>query len=180
MRIHLLVFYCVLSLAVPTRFLIGQASAGQPLPTSSAVPQKVAVSIGGDVPHPYTATADTLAALPRRTVRAADHGQPEASYEGVALTDLLARAGAPLGPSLRGAAMATYVLVSAADGYRVVFALAELDSHFTDRVIILADHKNGQPLNSREGPVRIVVPAEKRPARWARAVVAISVRHASD
>jgi hypothetical protein len=34
----------------------------------------------------------------------------------------------PQGEALRGPAMTTYVLAEAADGYRVVFSLAELDS----------------------------------------------------
>jgi hypothetical protein len=40
------------------------------------------------------------------------------------------------------------VLVEATDGYRAVFALAELDSELTDRVILLAGTKDGQPLQS--------------------------------
>jgi hypothetical protein len=76
---------------------------------------------------------------------------------------------------LRGM-LTTTVLVDAADGYRAVFALAELDSELTDRVILLADTKNGQALSSREGPFRIIVPGEKRPARWVRQVTAVTVR----
>jgi hypothetical protein len=49
--------------------------------------------------------------------------------------------------------------------YRVVFALAELDPGYTDRVILLADRADGQPLDSKTGPFRIVVPGEKRMAR---------------
>jgi DMSO/TMAO reductase YedYZ molybdopterin-dependent catalytic subunit len=96
-------------------------------------------------------------------------------YSGVALTDLLALVNAPLEDSLRGRSLATYVLVEAADGYRVVFSMAELDSQFTDRVVIVADKKDGQPLSPSEGPYRLIVPDEKRPARWARQIVRISV-----
>jgi hypothetical protein len=46
----------------------------------------------------------------------------------------------------------------------------------TDHVILLADTKDGQPLPPREGPFRIVVPGEKRPARWVRQVTALEVR----
>ena len=58
------------------------------------------------------------------------------------------------------------VLVEASDGYRAAFSLAELDPEMTDRVVLLADTKDGQPLSPREGPFRIIVPGEKRPARW--------------
>lgn len=114
--------------------------------------------------------------MPRSKVKAQEHGN-EATYEGVALTDLLQKAGAPMGSLLRGKAMASYVLVTAHDGYRVVFALPELDPAFSDaaRQIILADTADGKPLSEKAGPVRIVVPQEKKGARWIRMVESIEV-----
>ena len=99
-------------------------------------------------------------------------------YSGVALTDLLALVNAPLSDSLRGRSLATYVIAEASDGYRVLFSIAELDAKFTDRVVILADRKDGQPLSAAEGPYRLIVPGEKRPARWARQVIRISLGRA--
>ena len=61
--------------------------------------------------------------------------------------------------------------------HRAVFALAEFDPDFTDRVILLADRRDGHPLSSKEGPFRIVVPGEKRHARWVREVIALDVEH---
>ena len=72
--------------------------------------------------------------------------------------------------------VAITVLVDGTDGYRAVFALPELAPDFANRVILLADTKDGQPLPPREGPFRVVVPGEKRPARWVRQVVAVTVR----
>ena len=72
----------------------------------------------------------------------------------------------------------TYVLVTAADNYQTVFAVAELDPGFTDRVIFLADQRDGKPLSSTEGPLRIIVPGEKRHARWVRQVTTLTVLHA--
>jgi hypothetical protein len=46
-----------------------------------------------------------------------------------------------------------------------VFPLAEFDPGFSDQVILVADRRDGQPLNSREGPRRLIVPRDKRPAR---------------
>ena len=68
------------------------------------------------------------------------------------------------------------VVIEAVDGYRVVFSLAELDPALTDRIILVADSKDGQPLPSREGPFRIIVPGEKIPARWVRQVKTVTVR----
>ena len=145
----------------------------------SATVDAQTVTVGGAVPQPYTLTDSVLGALPHVQVRAADHGQAEATYDGVTLRDVVARAGAPTGPALRGPALATYVVCTASDGYRVVFTLAELDSAFADRTIVVATRKNGQPLGDRDGPVRIVVPGDQRPARWLRMLTSITV-HTAD
>jgi DMSO/TMAO reductase YedYZ molybdopterin-dependent catalytic subunit len=142
-----------------------------------AVPQAATatIQISGDVPHPLTLSDSGLRSMPRHTIRAAEHGQPEASYEGVALSDVLARAGVTFGATLRGPALATYVMCSAPDGYRVVFTLAELDSAFSDRPAFVVDRKDGQPLDAHAGPFRIVVPGDARPARWIRQLSEIVV-----
>lgn len=54
-------------------------------------------------------------------------------------------------------------------------ALPELDPGFTDRVILLVDRADDHPLDSKVDPSRIVIPGEKRMARWIRQVVALKV-----
>lgn len=85
-----------------------------------------------------------------------------------------------MGPQLRGKNMAKYLLVRSADGYEVIFSLPELDSAFTNRVIILADQMDGSPLPANKGPFRIIVPGEKKPARWIWQVNALVVRFAKE
>ena len=94
------------------------------------------------------------------------------------LSDLLSKAGVPLGDKLRGPALATYVVAQASDGYAVVYSIAELDPALTDNRIILADTMDGKPLAGKEGPFRIVVPGDKRPARWIRMVNVLHVENA--
>jgi DMSO/TMAO reductase YedYZ molybdopterin-dependent catalytic subunit len=136
----------------------------------------VVLHVSGAVSQPLALSLEDLASMPRTKLTAKEHGQT-ATYEGVALTEILQKAGAPLGKLLRGKAMASYVLVTAHDGYRVVFALPELDPDFTDasKQIILADTADGKPLPEKQGPVRIVVPQEKKGARWIRMVETIEV-----
>lgn len=74
--------------------------------------------------------------------------------------------------------MKFYVIVDASDGYQVVFALPEFDPDFTDRVILLADKRDGHPLSAPEAPLRIVVPGEKRHARWVREVIDLNIQQA--
>jgi hypothetical protein len=126
----------------------------------------------------HAVSAQEWAGLPRITVQAIDHDGKEAKFEGVAARDVLKLVNAPLGKDLRGKNLAVYVLAEAADGYRAVYALTEFDTDFTDRVILIADRREGQALGAKEGPLRIVVPGEKRPARWIRELVSISVKRA--
>jgi DMSO/TMAO reductase YedYZ molybdopterin-dependent catalytic subunit len=138
----------------------------------------VLLTVSGEVDHPLKLTAGDLAAMPRLTVRAKEHNGVEAAFEGVALIEVLKTAGVKFGESMRGKALSTYLVVKASDGYQVVFTPPELDPAFTDRIVLLADRKNGAPLSAAEGPLRIVVPDEKRQARWVRNVLSISVRRA--
>ena len=124
-----------------------------------------------------TFSESELAKLPRVSFSVMDHGT-KATFEGTELRHILAAVDVAAGEKLRGKELASYILVEAADGYRALFALPELDAAFTDRKTILADRRDGKPLSEKEGPFRIVVEDEKRMARNVRQVVRISVRAA--
>ncbi len=116
-------------------------------------------------------TAADLAKMPRLAVDVREpHTGEMQHYEGVRLSDLLLKAGVPLGQNLRGQALGTCVVARASDGYAVVYSLAELDPAMTDNQIIVADKMNGKALAPKQGPFRVVVPGDKRPARWVRMV----------
>jgi hypothetical protein len=85
------------------------------------------LSVGGEVEHPLKLTATDLAKLPRRTVRAKDHDGKEATFEGVELGEVLKLAGVQFGVQMRGKSLALFLVAEAADNYRAVFALPELD-----------------------------------------------------
>jgi hypothetical protein len=125
----------------------------------------------------FMLTAGEIGRLPRQQVQVkeADH---TVRYDGIALATILRKADVLQDNHLRGAALATYVLVEASDGFRVVFSLAELDPWLTDHVILLADRKNGQPLAAAEGPYRLIVPHEKRHSRWVKQVNRITLHRA--
>jgi hypothetical protein len=124
--------------------------------------------------HTMTLSAAQIAAAPHVSVTANEHDTP-AHFDGVPLAALLTMAGIQLGDKLRGPRLAEALLVEAADGYKVVFALAEIDPAFATREIIVADKRDGKPLDAKEGPLRIVVPGDKRPARWIRQITAMKV-----
>jgi hypothetical protein len=118
--------------------------------------------------------AKTLAELPRQTVTLKDHGK-EVKYEGVLLHDILVRSGVDFGKGLRGKQLSSYVTGISSDGYEVIYALADLDPTITSADTIVADKRDGNPLDSKEGPLRIVVPQDKRPARSVRLLKEIDV-----
>jgi len=120
-----------------------------------------------------------LAAMPRMTVRAGAHGDAPTAWEGVALVEVLRAEGAPLGKALRGDALANYVRVTATDGYQVVFGLGELDADMGAAKVVLVDRHEGKPLEDKDGPVRLVVPGDQRPARWVRSVATVELLSAS-
>jgi hypothetical protein len=124
--------------------------------------------------HATTLTAVQISNLPHTTVKVSDHDAP-AQFDGVSLASLLSGANIQLGDKMRGPRMTEVLLVEAADGYKAVFALAEVDQAFAVRDIILADKRDSKPLDAKEGPFRIVVPGDKRGARWVRQVTALRV-----
>lgn len=133
-----------------------------------------AVQITGAVQQPLTLTADDLAKMPRATVKMTSSGV-ETIYGGVWLHEVLKRAGVPQGTTLRGKALASYVLAVAQDGYEVVFSLAELDPSFIDNEILLADTANGKPLFGEQGRFRLIVAKDKPGARSVRMLTKLEV-----
>lgn len=115
-----------------------------------------------------------IATLPRVTAAGAVHGKA-LECEGVALAALLQAAKVMPAEPLRGAQLARAVVVSARDGYRVVFSLGELDPSLGHANVVLSNRCNGAPLDADDGPWRLVVAGESRPARWIRQIDSIRV-----
>src|SRR5882672_5552853 len=86
----------------------------------SAAESAPALTVRNQDAAPLTFTAADLAALPRQEMKIANpHDKTEHLYAGVAVRELLARAGAPLGEKLRGAALQLVVVARSRDGYGV-------------------------------------------------------------
>lgn len=148
-------------------------SALEDKPTTSAPAGRVIRVSGAGLTAIMLSAAD-LDKMPRKTIKAVDHDAP-VTFEGWLVGDLLKKAGFTFGQHFRGPRMADYLVATATDGYRVVFALPELDAEFSDRVVLLADRENGKPLSERDGPYRIIVSDEKKHARWVRNLASLTV-----
>ena len=138
-------------------------------------PDRNVVTVLGTTGKPQSFTVDDLRKLPRTEIEATDRKGQKGKYAGIAVSELLQKVGTAHGESLRGEWLRAFVTVDARDEYRAVFALPEFDADFTDRIIILAYERDGMPLDDRTGPLQIIVPGEKKHARWVRMVKEIRV-----
>jgi len=150
--------------------------------SSAAVPASQPASgllVDGQVSKPLLLTLEALGRLPHQSVAVTEHDGTMATYSGVPLRDILLQAGAPIGPNqLRGKNLGLYVVAEGADGYKAVIALPEIDAEFTDATILVADKRDGQPLDAKSGPLKLIVPQDKKQARWVRLLIALHLRHA--
>ena len=152
---------------VLTLSLFPMARGAEPEPAAPAL----SVVVRGQ--PPLSLALSELKARDAVTVRVQDDSGTSARYTGISLSGLLASAGVEFGKSIRGERLTDYVVVTAADGYRVLFSLAEIDSMFREKVILLCFAKDDSPLPDQEGPLRLVIPDENRRARWVRQVIKI-------
>jgi DMSO/TMAO reductase YedYZ molybdopterin-dependent catalytic subunit len=132
------------------------------------------LQVTGAVKQPLQLTTDDLAKMPRASVKTIGNGVLTV-YDGVWLHEVLKRAGAPQGETLRGKALAGYLLAEASDGYQVVFSLGEVDPSFIDNEILIADTANGKPLSGAQGRLRLVVPKDKHASRSVRMLTKLEV-----
>lgn len=123
---------------------------------------------------PLHADMALLETLPFSVVEAEDHGKP-GRWRGVPFAELLRLAGAPTGDAVRGPNLAKYILVTAADGYRVVFSLGETSPEFGGNMLTLAWERDGAPLSAEEGPFRIIASGDRKQGRWIRQVVKVEL-----
>lgn len=133
------------------------------------------LEIGGDVDQQLSLTLSELRELPMQTYAAHYMKGDTATYDVVRLIDALALAGVPSGSQLKGEQVQKVVVITAGDGYKATFSLAELDPKSAEGAILLAIGQNGKPLNKRVGPLHIIAPNDQLNSRWVREVRSIRV-----
>ena len=141
----------------------------------SAAAAAEGVTVAGLTGQKLELSAADIAALPHQPVTLQLEGGKSEACEGAPLSAILAKVDAPQGKALRGPEMADVVMVGAADGYRVALALAETDPLMRGDKVFLADRCNGGPMPAPDGPFRLIVLGDGRPARSARQVTSITV-----
>ena len=123
-------------------------------------------------------TSADLAKLPQHTIQTADHGKP-ATFEGVLLADVLAKVDLPVGDKYHSTSASYYLLAEGKDGYRALYAWAELDPEFMDKPVYVATKRDGKPLPENARPFQLVAPGEKRGGRWLRQLNTLTIKQAN-
>ncbi len=119
---------------------------------------------------------DELKSFPQTTINVEGEDGSKHNYTGVDLYTLLSKAGVGFGKDVRRQTLTSYMLIKAADNYNVIYALAEVDSFFSSKQIILASLKDNKPLPENFGPLQIIATGEKKHARLIRQVTEIDIR----
>ena len=151
----------------------GMNEMGKPVTPAAPPAGPLQISFAG---KSATWTAATLAALPHTTVTVHnEHTKADETYSGVPLIALLTPLGVTDKP--RGKDLRLYVVAAGSDGYEVVYSIGEVTPDVHDATVLVADTENGAPINT-DGPLKLVATGEKRPARWVRNLISITVRTA--
>lgn len=133
------------------------------------------VTISGEGITTSTIAKDVFANMKQVVVMAKGHDEKVHRYSGVTLADILTKAGVSLGEDAKRKTVSSYIVITAADNYKAIYALSEIDPLFASRSIILVDKEDKKILPASNGPFQVIVPGEKKYGRWIRQVTAIQV-----
>ncbi len=138
------------------------------------------LEIAGAVEHPSALDRAALDKLPQETAQLKAKDGTVITFRGVALWQVLQSVGLKAAADKHNAALNLALHVTASDGYQVAFSVGELDPGVGGRTVLLATSRVGangaaEPIGDN-GPLRLVVPDDKKPARSAHQIVRIDVR----
>jgi hypothetical protein len=119
-----------------------------------------------------------LKAMPQKTVKVHNaHTKMDESYSGVALGDLLAKAGFVADKTTQKKMLHSFLRVEGTDKYWVVYSLTEVEGSEHDGDVIVATSVDGKGLGA-DGELKLVSTEDKKPQRWVRNLAAISLKTA--
>ena len=130
----------------------------------------LAAALASNAPLPLDLSPAALAGLPPAHGAWLTHGEP-LTCDGAWLADIAARAGLPVGAAVRGGALRQLIVAEAADGYRAVFSLGEIERTLGNAPVLVASACNGKPLDAADGPYRLLAIGDARGARSVRRLV---------
>lgn len=158
--------------AAPMSSMPGMGATGSkkaPAPPSTAV----AITVNGKT---TSFTAQELSGLPQKTVKVHNaHNQADESYTGVALSELIAKAGFTVAPALQQKMLRSYLRAEGTDHYWVLYSLVEVEPSEHTGDVIVATSMDGHGLGA-DGELKLVSTEDKKPQRWVRNLAAITLK----
>jgi hypothetical protein len=116
-----------------------------------------------------------LKVMPQKTVKVHnEHTKMDETYSGVALGDVLAKAGFVADKTTQKKMLHSYLRVEGTDKYWVVYSLTEVEGSEHDGDVIVATSVDGKGLGA-DGELKLVSTGDKKPQRWVRNLAAISL-----
>jgi hypothetical protein len=88
--------------------------------------------------------------------------------------------GKDLEPGKKRLGLRQAVVVTARDGFQAVFSVGELWPGVGPTRVLVVDRVDGKPLDTADGPHRLVVPTDQEPSRSPRQVARIRVVNLAD
>lgn len=116
-----------------------------------------------------------MAKLPQSTLKVHNaHSNRDETYSGVAVADLLASAGLPFSKESQPAFLRSYIRAQGSDFYFVLYSATEVQPELSQTSIIVATQVDGHEIGP-DGRFKLVSSGDKRPARWVRNLVSLSL-----
>jgi hypothetical protein len=171
---------CLIAMCCMPITLQPQTAAGSMAAMDAKPPAPISTSLTLTVAGKATtfAVAD-LQAMPQKTVKVHNaHNNSDESYTGVALGDLLAKAGFATSKETQRTMLRSYLQAAGTDKYFVLYSVTEIEpsEHIGD-VIVATSMNDGKSLGA-DGNFKLVSTEDKKPQRWVRNLAAITMKSA--
>ena len=147
--------------------------AGMQMAKPAAAPStSLTVTVDGKT---MTFSVANLSAMPQKTVKVHNaHNNSDETYTGVALGDVLTKAGFVVGKPAQREMLRSYVQAEGTDKYWVLYSLTEVEPSEHEGDVIVATGMNGAGLGA-DGQFKLVSSGDRKPQRWVRNLMAITV-----
>ncbi len=120
-------------------------------------------------------SARDLSAMPQSHVLVHNaHTNRDETYTGVALYDLLSASGFPLTKETQSMYLRSYLRAQGTDFYFVIYSASEVAPDLNNSSVLVATQMDRHDLG-REGLFKLISTGDKRPARWVRNLVSLSL-----
>jgi hypothetical protein len=113
--------------------------------------------------------------MPQKTVSVHnEHTKMDESYAGVALGDLLAKAGFVVTNATHRTMLRSYLKVEGTDKYWVLYSVTEVEGSEHKGDVIVATSMDGKGLGA-DGELKLISTEDAKPQRWVRNLTAVTM-----